>query len=223
MSEFSSLKLLKNRIRGSRPPMVKVTSNQRMEGGEIGETEVEDHVPPVIDAPKEDDIVPEEINESIEEALPPMCFPASGGNNVQWLCEACNNECLMITRESRCICGHRRKDHLAEPSGKSKGLSCSSKACPCINFFYIVGEGSWILRCQCKHKHIDHHPDRFPYPCKKCKACSAFDSPWVCNCGHKWSQHTQRLRPSLSAPVQHPTPTTTASRVNFAVRKDGML
>ena len=29
--------------------------------------------------------------------------------------------------------------------------------------------------------------------CKKrnCKNCTGFDSPWVCNCGHPWSEHTQ--------------------------------
>lgn len=63
---------------------------------------------------------------------------------------------------------------------------CKKNNCECKSFFYIVAEGSWILRCRCKHKHIDHHP--VTYQCKKCK-CENFDSPWVCNCNHPWINH----------------------------------
>ncbi|RYH27838.1 FAM221A/B family protein [archaeon] len=150
-----------------------------------------------------------------ENTQPQLCLPV--GSNVQWLCISCNNECLSVTRESRCICGHRRKDH-ATTTDKAKQLPCASKSCPCKNFFYIVGEGSWILRCQCKHKHIEHNSDKAPYTCKKCPGCTAFDSPWVCNCGHRWNEHLQRIVAASSVRGGDGV-----LRVNHAVRSDGLV
>lgn len=44
------------------------------------------------------------------------------------------------------------------------GTKCSGgRGCPCKAFFYIVAEGSWILRCRCKHKHIEHDPVTHKY------------------------------------------------------------
>ena len=92
----------------------------------------------------------------------------------------------------------------------------------CSGFFFLVAEGSWILRCRCKascaapgpphpraaglrepalpslpacpqHQGVEHDPaDR---SCSKggC-GCVLFDSPWVCNCSHPWARHTQRIR-----------------------------
>lgn len=53
-----------------------------------------------------------------------------------------------------------------------------------------AAEGSWILRCRCKHKHTDHDP--VSKACRKpgC-GCVCFISPWVCNCNHPWSDHKQ--------------------------------
>lgn len=69
---------------------------------------------------------------------------------------------------------------------------CRNKSCNCESFFYIVAEGAWILRCRCKHKHIDHDPNT--HQCKKPNcACEGFLSPWVCNCNHPWSDHRQKL------------------------------
>lgn len=108
---------------------------------------------------------------------------------VQWACGECNNECLPVTLESRCLCGHRCKQHdLGNPKA-----SCTSPRCPCKGFFYIVAEGAWVLRCRCKHKHIEHDCSKAPYPCIKCKDCKVFDSPWVCNCGHSWGEHFQTI------------------------------
>jgi len=109
---------------------------------------------------------------------------------VTWSCNCCEQECIPVREQSRCLCGHRLKDHPKDPhTGK---LGCSNPKCRCQSFFYIVAEGAWILRCSCKHKHTDH--DSRSHACTKpnCR-CSKFFSPWVCNCDHPWQDHTQRL------------------------------
>lgn len=71
---------------------------------------------------------------------------------------------------------------------------CRCTKCPCKKFFFIMSEGSWVLRCRCKHKHVDHDPNS-----RKCRKagcrCSCFESPWVCNCDHAWAEHEQKLVP----------------------------
>lgn len=68
--------------------------------------------------------------------------------------------------------------------------SCKSPKCACRGFHYIVAEGAWILKCRCKHKHVDH--DAATHACARPScACAQFDSPWVCNCDHPWAEHTQ--------------------------------
>lgn len=55
-------------------------------------------------------------------------------------------------------------------------FACTSAKCTCKKFFYIVAEGAWILRCRCKHKHIEHDPSGTPFKCSKPKCgCSGFD------------------------------------------------
>jgi hypothetical protein len=70
--------------------------------------------------------------------------------------------------------GHRHKEHKFNP--QTKRAQCQTKSCSCQHFYFIVAEGAWILRCRCKHKHIDHDPTRPPFLCKKngCN-CSGFD------------------------------------------------
>jgi hypothetical protein len=49
-----------------------------------------------------------------------------------------------------------------------------------------------VLRCRCKHKHVEHDPNT--RICKKPKCtCTRFDSPWVCNCNHNWGDHEHVL------------------------------
>ncbi|KAL4422701.1 hypothetical protein ABPG75_008898 [Micractinium tetrahymenae] len=110
------------------------------------------------------------------------------GSRLAWVCGTCQRECIPIRSESRCLCGHRYKEHQQDhPVG---AWSCGSKGCACRGFFYIVAEGAWILRCRCKHKHIEHSPATHACVKPGC-GCSAFDSPWVCNCDHPWADHKQ--------------------------------
>eukprot|EP00803_Ostreobium_quekettii_P010642 evm.model.scf_78.11 EVM.evm.TU.scf_78.11 scf_78:143346-144613(-) len=69
---------------------------------------------------------------------------------------------------------------------------CKRPSCPCPHFFYIVAQGSWVLRCRCKHRHTEHDPAT--HACKKAQCeCRGFDSPWVCNCDHSWADHHQEI------------------------------
>mmetsp|Transcript_22325 Transcript_22325/g.37348 ORF Transcript_22325/g.37348 Transcript_22325/m.37348 type:complete len:286 (-) Transcript_22325:1447-2304(-) len=114
---------------------------------------------------------------------------------IRWTCNECSNECIPIMRESRCLCGHRMKEHKFATNKRNEPVfPCASRNCKCAHFFFLVAEGSWILRCRCKHKHTDHDCAPGSHPCNKCKGssvCTGFDSPWVCNCGHGWGSHTQ--------------------------------
>jgi hypothetical protein len=49
-----------------------------------------------------------------------------------------------------------------------------------------------VLRCRCKHKHIDHDPNSRVCRKPKC-SCRCFESPWVCNCDHPWADHDHKL------------------------------
>ena len=144
-------------------------------------------------------------------------------NSVQkdmliWKCNDCNHECIPIRRESRCLCGHRMKEHKAIGDNPYK---CSARGCACSQFFFVVAEGAWVLKCRCKHKHVDHHPNE-SYTCRKCASCTGFDSPWVCNCGHAWSQHSQIVVTRGAGDAQLQDVFTSAGKA-FAVRQDGLL
>ena len=105
----------------------------------------------------------------------------------RWTCSRCNHQCIPIRTESRCLCGHRLRHHDA-----SNGFACKEGRCPCRQFFFIVAEGAWILRCSCKHKSIDHDPRPGAHKCQRAGcSCTGFASPWVCNCDHPWGDHVQ--------------------------------
>lgn len=89
--------------------------------------------------------------------------------------------------------------------------------CQCKNFYYIVAEGAWILRCRCKHKHVEHDCSKQGFPCKKqsCQ-CKLFDSPFVCNCNHGWASHKQRYY--VTSLIKHLLPETTVGDVNHVQR-----
>ena len=110
------------------------------------------------------------------------------------------------------------KEHKSNGDGMYK---CGSRGCACSHFFFVVAEGAWVLKCRCKHKHIDHHCQG-DYKCKKCTSCNGFDSPWVCNCGHPWSQHSQ-LTVTRGADDALLQDVFTSAGKAFAVRQDGLL
>jgi hypothetical protein len=111
-----------------------------------------------------------------------------------WRCQMCAHDCTVMRSENRCMCGHRFKEH-AECGSRSAGgqHGCRGAGCKCRAFNFVMAEGAWILRCACKHKHTEHDANP-PHRCTRCPAetsCSKFFSPWVCNCDHPWSAHSQ--------------------------------
>ena len=170
--------------------------------------------------------------------------------SVAWQCMECKVECIPVRRESRCLCGHRLKEHGSQPAGASdirtnsvaQKNKCLAAKCPCANFFFVVAEGALVLRCRCKHKHIEHDCASSPFYCKRCKSgsssaasggtnagatCYGFDSPWVCNCGHPWATHKQSnvVRSRIEAGVQLQDmylPGASSALRSFAMRQDGI-
>jgi hypothetical protein len=116
---------------------------------------------------------------------------------LAWICSNCEQECIPIRSESRCLCGHRHHAHRQGPGD----FRCATRGCTCRAFFYIVAEGSWVLRCSCKHKHTDHHSKslKCTMAAVGCR-CERFRSPWVCNCNCPWAEHEQREVPQRQAP-----------------------
>ncbi|ETL85495.1 hypothetical protein L917_14960 [Phytophthora nicotianae] len=147
---------------------------------------------------------------------------------IQWSCDTCKRECIPVREESRCLCGHRYKEHpssVNDPRVKSpaefRAFACTSAKCSCRAFFYVVAEGAWILRCRCKHRHTDHDPSRKPFVCQKTKCgCQGFDSPWVCNCDHPWSAHRQHRVEKKFDPLQVLQSQFTAPELNTVHRTD---
>ena len=129
-----------------------------------------------------------------------------------WRCTTCDRECVPVRAESRCLCGHRLKNHetdthrcgmacieqseaavmMLTAAGCTPPRRCEAPGCRCLRFFYIVAEGAWVLRCRCKHKHTEHDAESHSCSRRGC-CCTAFHSPWVCNCDHGWAAHEQVL------------------------------
>ena len=116
----------------------------------------------------------------------PAAAPVRFQKRLLWQCRECRRVCIPIREEQRCLCGHRMREH------QDCGGRCAVARCKCRSFFYIFAEGSFVLRCRCKHKHTEHDCSAAPYRCarERC-ACRGFDSPWVCNCDHPWADHEQ--------------------------------
>lgn len=139
---------------------------------------------------------------------------------IKWACQECHNECIPVMRESRCLCGHRMKEH--KHSTKDNKSPCASRGCRCNHFFYLVAEGAWILRCRCKHKHTDHDCGPGVHKCSKCAGCAGFDSPWVCNCGHSWGFHKQQTVVITESNIVEELGPEPAARKQHFYRQDGL-
>ena len=118
-----------------------------------------------------------------------------------WQCTTCSTSCLPPNSESRCLCGHRQKNHSAPGDGVRS--ACLDSKCPCRDFFYIPADGSWTLRCECKRKAVEHDPKPGKHLSTKLPlggfVCKGFSSPWVCNCGHDFKSHKQTLVDLISS------------------------
>ncbi|KAF0723524.1 hypothetical protein Ae201684P_012367 [Aphanomyces euteiches] len=222
--QFSNeLRLLKRRLEQKRQASTASTSPASEElvsspsSSSVATTSATDHVilpPASIETLPPRQIEPSSAVEQLSSSTEPtldsaQCrgFPLKSFDKlvVKWSCTTCNRESHEGLNVAGGSSGHRLKQHPATPSegdkNRSKPFACTALKCPCRSFYYIVAEGAWILRCRCKHKHIDHDPTS--YQCLKPKClCDAFDSPWVCNCAHPWRDHVQTTEMKTFHPLQ---------------------
>jgi len=110
---------------------------------------------------------------------------------LTWSCDHCDRECVPIRTESRCLCGHRLKDHCSVTETPPKyGSAVASSACKprltslcCMNQQWSVvfhhGQSAIVRRCKAAG----------------CK-CKGFffivaEGAWVlrCRCKHKHTDH----------------------------------
>ena len=129
------------------------------------------------------------------------------GVYIGWRCLGNDFDCIRVSLESRCFCGHALSSHDSyQETGKEK-LKCLSGGCSCKQFAFIpsrpeeIGEWwlqkrrgfdvtSWRAKCRCKHDHEQHNPNSN----RKCKikscSCFAFDSNFLCAaCDKHWEEH----------------------------------
>lgn len=152
--------------------------------------------------------------------VPSSSQPALGAfAKKSWSCDSCSTVCYPVMSESRCLCGHRSKEHKVNGVGPCSGSgSGSSSRCPCPHFYLVVAEGAWVVRCRCKHRHTEHDCRGPPYRCGDAKCagkCEGFDSPWVCNCGHGWKSHSMKDRDATAIIAKN--------GARHVVRMDGLL
>lgn len=129
------------------------------------------------------------------------------GLYVGWRCPGNNFDCIRVSVESRCFCGHALKEHESFSEKRRQNLICLSSSCPCKQFAFVpsrpedVGEWwlpkrrgfnvtSWRAKCRCKHDHEQHNPNKN----RKCEvkscSCFAFDSNFLCAaCNQHWESH----------------------------------
>ncbi|KAG9392113.1 hypothetical protein J8273_5092 [Carpediemonas membranifera] len=106
---------------------------------------------------------------------------------VSWRNMNTGIDCKLIGSESKCMCGHKWKEHLApyKPGAKFK---CRVPGCKCCNYDYLPSTGTWVVRCLCKHTATDHDP-RTKACTKRGCGCEAFYSRFTCSCGEYWEAH----------------------------------
>ena len=99
-------------------------------------------------------------------------------------------DCYSIGPDSRCFCGHMYKSH-AWYNIDDKNVHCRVPDCLCPLFKYVNGNGTWFIRCTCKHSYQNHMASGLPSACsyKDC-SCSTFYSDFCCSCGEGWKNHS---------------------------------
>eukprot|EP01006_Ploeotia_vitrea_P029182 TRINITY_DN61767_c0_g1_i1.p1 TRINITY_DN61767_c0_g1~~TRINITY_DN61767_c0_g1_i1.p1 ORF type:complete len:303 (-),score=21.72 TRINITY_DN61767_c0_g1_i1:187-1095(-) len=109
---------------------------------------------------------------------------------VYWRCIPTGMDCYCVGPDSRCFCGHSYKAH-AWYNTDTKKVSCRCEGCKCKGFNYMVGRGTWWIKCQCHHDHEDHRSGSGLGT--KCQHggcdCKGFHSNYNCNCGRPWKDH----------------------------------
>lgn len=129
------------------------------------------------------------------------------GIYIGWRCSEFKWDCIRVSSQSRCFCGHLLGQH-APYNGKSTRVPCKHHGCQCKAFQFIPGRvedigefwhqkrrdfdpSSWRAKCRCKHTHEEHECKT---SLKRCKypgcGCGAFTSNFLCAaCDQHWEQH----------------------------------
>ena len=129
------------------------------------------------------------------------------GIYIGWRCPGNNFDCIRVSNESRCFCGHSLNEHESFQKKRSHNLKCLSTGCSCKKFAFIpsrpedIGEwwlqkrrgfdvSTWRAKCRCKHTHEEHSPNSN----RKCNVrsctCFTFDSNFLCAaCDKHWEEH----------------------------------
>ncbi len=107
---------------------------------------------------------------------------------VSWRNNHTGMDCKLIGPQSRCMCGHKWKEHVA-PYKKGARMKCRVPGCRCKHYDYLPSSGSWQVRCLCKHPAADHDPNTKKCTNPRC-SCDAFYSRFTCSCGEYWEHHT---------------------------------
>eukprot|EP00794_Sanderia_malayensis_P009427 gene9427-10414_t len=125
------------------------------------------------------------------------------GIYIGWRCLGNDYDCIRVSTNSKCFCGHLQAEHDSFVETRKQALKC--KLCACKQFAFIpsrpaeIGEWwlqkrpgfdvrSWRAKCRCKHTHEEHDPNGR----RKCRSCScfAFDSNFLCAaCDKHWEEH----------------------------------
>jgi len=111
---------------------------------------------------------------------------------VTWACVTLGREreCIRCKPNFLCLCGHRLNAH----AWWDKSLQCRAPGCKCPGYHYMHKQGSFTLKCKCKHDAADHLHDGVLGPCRVpgCE-CAAFATTFACQCGAHWSEHAMTV------------------------------
>ena len=129
------------------------------------------------------------------------------GIYIGWRCPGNDFDCIRVSMESRCFCGHVLNQHESFEKKRTTSLKCLLNGCGCKQFAFVpsrpqeIGEwwlpkrrgfdvASWRAKCRCKHDHDQHKPNSN----RKCNVkgclCFAFSSNFLCAaCDKHWEEH----------------------------------
>lgn len=117
-------------------------------------------------------------------------------------------DCKAIGPQSLCVCNHRFREHSTDnmrgDQAHCKDVHC--RKCACAIFTYIPSQGSWSVKCNCKHD-ADAHSRRNGR-CTKCNHCTGFHTSYRCSCGSPLNEHstvfeTREEREAAGRPVAY--------------------
>ena len=134
-------------------------------------------------------------------------YAIESGIYIGWRCPENDFDCIRVSMESRCFCGHALNQHESFEKKRTTSLRCLLDGCRCKMFAFVpsrpqeIGEwwlqkrkgfdmASWRAKCRCKHDHDQHNPNSN----RKCNVkgcfCLAFNSNFLCAaCDKHWEDH----------------------------------